>query len=231
MRVRASYTLQFADGTGSNAETANALIRSGQPNLRTLNPLNIDQRHRLNLTFDYHWGEGLKYNGPVSTRKVKGTDKTKNIYWLQNTGFNITLFGGSGTPYTRSAIIYPALLGGTRQIKGSLNGSRLPWQFRMDARVDKDFLIKMGKGENAKTAYLNVFFQILNVLNADNILFVYPATGNPNDDGYLAADEWQTQIDQQLNSESFRDMYSIALNNPGNYSLPRRIRIGLIFNF
>ena len=101
----------------------------------------------------------------------------------------------------------------------------------MDARVDKDFLIKMGKGENAKTAYLNVFFQILNVLNADNILFVYPATGNPNDDGYLAADEWQTQIDQQLNSESFRDMYSIALNNPGNYSLPRRIRIGLIFNF
>ncbi len=231
VRVRASYTLQFADGTGSNANTANALIRSGQPNLRTLNPLDIDQRHRLQLTLDYHWGEGLKYNGPVSTRNVKGTDKTKNIYWLQNTGFNITLFGGSGTPYTQSSIIYPALLGGTRQIKGSLNGSRLPWQFRMDARVDKDFSIKMGKGEHAKSAYLNVFFQILNVLNVDNILFVYPATGNPNDDGYLAADEWQTQIDQQLNSESFRDLYSIALNNPGNFSLPRRIRIGLILNF
>jgi hypothetical protein len=44
---RASYTLQFANGTGSNPETARALIQSGQPNLRNLIPLDFDRRHAL----------------------------------------------------------------------------------------------------------------------------------------------------------------------------------------
>lgn len=233
-RIRASYTLQFADGTGSDDQTSAALIRSGQPNLRVLNPLDIDQRHRLNLTLDYRWGaRDGDYNGPVSTRNVKGTDnKTKNIYWLENTGFTLTLFGGSGTPYTKSSTIYPALIdASSRQIKGSLNGSRLPWQFRMDIRIDRDFRIPLGKGDDQKEAFLNIYFQILNLLNTKNVLFVYPATGNPDDDGYLAADEWQTQINQQLDPESYIDLYTIRLDSPGNYSLPRRIRFGLIFNF
>ncbi|MDZ7774776.1 MAG: hypothetical protein U5L09_03745 [Bacteroidales bacterium] len=33
--MKTSYTLQFAEGTGSNTETAKALILSGQPNLRS----------------------------------------------------------------------------------------------------------------------------------------------------------------------------------------------------
>jgi hypothetical protein len=229
-RLRASYTLQFAEGTGSDPNTSLALIQSKQPNLRTLNPLDFDQRHAIKLSLDYRWSEGKDYNGPVTTKK-KG-DKTKNIYWLENTGFNLTMYGGSGTPYTRSSTIYPSLISGSgRLIKGSLNGSRLPWQFRLDLRVDRDFSISKGKGENATTTYLNVYFQILNLLNSRNVLFVYSATGNPNDDGYLAAAEWQTQINQQLNPESYREMYSVALDNPGNYSIPRMIRFGLSFNF
>lgn len=231
IRIRASYTLQFADGTGSNPETAQAFIRSGQPNLRTLNPLDIDQRHRINLSLDYRWGEGPDYNGPVSRRQPKSSDKVRNIKWLENTGINITLFGGSGTPYTRSSEIYPALIQNNLVIQGSLNGSRLPWQFRMDARIDRDIRIGIGKGEKRRYSYMNVYFQILNVLNAKNILFVYPATGNPDDDGYLAADEWQTQINQQLNPDSYRELYSLALDRPGNYSSPRRIRFGIIYNF
>jgi len=231
-RIRASYTLQFADGTGSNSNTQAQLVRSGQPNLRTLNPLNFDQRHRINLTLDYRWGEGgTDYNGPVSTKKVKGTDKTKNLYWLQNTGFSLTAFGGSGTPYTQSSEIYPALITNNMVIEGSINGSRLPAQFRLDLRVDRDIRLSLGKGPKARSVYMNVYFQILNLLNSKNILGVYPATGNPNDDGYLAADEWQTQINQQLDPQAYRDLYTIALDTPGNYSLPRRIRFGLIFNF
>ncbi|MDD5695027.1 MAG: hypothetical protein PHD61_06955 [Bacteroidales bacterium] len=230
-RVRASYTLQFADGTGSNPETAQAFIRSGQPNLRTLNPLDIDQRHRINLSFDYRWGEGAEYNGPVTRKQAKDSDNVRNIKWLENTGINITLFGGSGTPYTRSSEIYPALIQNNLVIQGSLNGSRLPWSFRMDARVDRDIRIGVGKGENHRNTYMNVYLQVLNVLNANNILNVYPATGNPDDDGYLAADEWQTQINQQLNPESYRELYELALDRPGNYSSPRKIRIGLIYNF
>jgi hypothetical protein len=76
-----------------------------------------------------------------------------------------------------------------------------------------------------------VYFQILNVLNSKNVMAVYSATGNPDDDGYLSAAEWQTQINQQLNPESYRDLYSIAVANPFNYSTPRLIRFGVSFNF
>ena len=45
---------QFADGTGSNANSASALIQAGQPNLRSLYPLEYDIRHKINAnaTFD-----------------------------------------------------------------------------------------------------------------------------------------------------------------------------------
>lgn len=220
-RVRASYTLQFANGTGSNQETSKGLIQSGQPNLRTLIPLDFDRRHAINLNVDYRYSEGKDYNGPV----IKG----KQI--LKNAGFNLTLNGGSGTPYTRSSKI--SLLGSQSVIAGSINGSRLPWSFRLDGRVDKDFTIgqrKDSKG-NVSDIYLNVYLQVLNVLNSKNIMGVWAATGNPEDDGYLAADEYQAQIYSQLNPESFIDLYTIRVNSPYNYSSPRQIRLGISFNF
>lgn len=231
-RLRASYTLQFADGTGSDSESASAFIRSGQPNLKTINPLNFDRRHALNLMFDYRYAEGKKYNGPVYYRKVKGTDKKKAVQIFKNTGVNLTLFGGSGTPYTRSSKIYP--LGGQAIISGSINGSRLPWQFRTDMRIDRDFNLAFGKkeeGEDSRSAYLNVYLQVLNLFDSENILSVYRATGNPDDDGYLAAAEYQSQIANQLDSEAYRDMYSLMIQSPYNYSSPRQIRVGLVLNF
>ena len=228
-RVRASYTLQFANGTGSNPETARSLILSGQPNLRNLIPLDYDRRHSINLTLDYRFDEGSNYNGPRTTRKIKGTDQVKTINWLENSGFNLIIFGGSGTPYTKSSRIY-GLVTGSRQIQGSINGARLPWQFRIDARVDKDFNLKSSKGKG-EAKYLNVYLRINNLLNSMNIMGVYSATGNPDDDGFLAAAEYQNYINSQLDPQSFRDLYSIRINSPYNYSLPRMIRIGVSFNF
>jgi hypothetical protein len=69
------------------------------------------------------------------------------------------------------------------------------------------------------------------VFNFKNIMGVYPATGNPDDDGYLAAAEWQREINQQLSPDTYRMMYKIYINNPDNYSSPRMMRLGLIFNF
>ena len=228
-RVRASYNLQFANGTGSNPETARSLILSGQPNLRNLIPLDFDRRHSINLTLDYRFDEGSLYNGPRTTRKIKGTDQVKTINWLENSGFNLIIFGGSGTPYTKSSRIY-GLVAGSRQIQGSINGARLPWQFRIDARVDKDFKLKSSKGKG-EDKYLNVYLRINNLLNSMNIMGVYSATGNPDDDGFLAAAEYQNYINSQLDPQSFRDLYSIRINSPYNYSLPRMIRIGVSFNF
>jgi outer membrane receptor protein involved in Fe transport len=222
VRIRANYTLQFANGTGSNPETSAALIRSGQPNLRNLIPLDADQRHAIQMNIDFRYSEGTEYNGPV----ING------VQILKNAGFNITMQGGSGTPYTRSSKI-SSLTSTTNIIKGSLNGSRLPWSFRMDGRLDKDFTLATGKDAkgNKKEYFLNVYLQVLNILNTRNIMGVYAATGNPDDDGYLAAAEYQSQIKSQLDSQSFIDMYSVSVNNPYNYSSPRMIRIGLGISF
>jgi len=225
--MKASYTLQFADGTGSNSSSGMNLVRTGQPNLRTLNPLDYDRRHAFTLVLDYRFASGKKYNGPKITKKV-GDGKVKVYPLLQNTGVNFTFTGGSGTPYSKSSnIVSSQLGGGSYQLQGMINGSRLPWSFRIDSRIDRDIDVKIGK----KEMVLNVYFEILNILNSKNILNVYRSTGNPDDDGYLAAAEYQAGIAAQVNEESFRTLYSILVNSPYNYSLPRRVRFGVVFGF
>ncbi len=226
VRIRTSYTLQFANGTGSSATDQINLVSSGQPNLRTIYALNYDQRHAVKANFDFRFDEGKKYNGPTITKKIKGTDKVKTVALFENTGLNITFNGGSGTPYTKRNII-----GNT--IEGNLNGSRLPWQFWIDAQIDRDIMLKVNKsdGKSKKLIYLNIYVQLMNVLNTTNTIGVYSTTGNPNDDGYLSAAQNQSTIASQVDAQSYRDIRSVMYNNPNNYSLPRRIRLGLVLNF
>ena len=91
----------------------------------------------------------------------------------------------------------------------------------------------MGEKEGRKghEVFFNVYLQILNLLNSKNILNVYSATGNPNDDGYLSAPEWQREINEQLDPQAFRQMYQLYVDSGGNYSTPRQILLGLSFNF
>ncbi len=224
-RIRFSYTLQFADGTGSDANAASTIVRSDQPNLRTMNPLNFDRRHSFNAEFDYRWGSGKDYNGPTIGRKKKGKPP---VQILSNFGGNLTFTGGSGTPYTKSSKVMQ--YGAMGPILGSINGSRLPWQFLLNLKIDKDFNFAMGKGKK-KPATINVYIEILNLLNTKNVVGVYPATGSPSDDGYLSAPEYQTQIKSQISEASYRDLYSIFMDRPFNYSSPRQTRLGLMFNF
>lgn len=230
VRMNFSYTLQFADGTGSSPFTsAGVLAQQGQTNLRQPQPLSFDQRHTLVATFDYHYGRGKDYNGPV--------------WWgrqvFAEAGINIIMRAGSGTPYSRQSNITPtadftSTANSRSVLTGSINGSRLPWQFRIDARVDKNFEIKMGKkqdGEARNPVAANIYLLVQNVLDAQNILGVYAATGDPGDDGYLSSPGAQAFIDAKVNPQSYIDMYEIAQNNPGNYQLPRRIRLGLQLNF
>jgi len=219
-RVSANYTLQFANGTGSNSESQRALVSSGQPNLRTMTFLDYDQRHAVKASIDFRYEGGKKYNGPKTSFKVKGTDKVKTILWFENTGLNITFNGASGTPYTKRDF-------NENTIIGQQNGSRLPWQFFMDARVNKEFMIKAG----SRILALNIYVSVMNVLNSQNIMGVYATTGNPNDDGKLTNPRYQAEINAYTDPQSYRDLYSVSINSPYNYSLPRRIRLGLELNF
>ncbi|MDG1476443.1 MAG: carboxypeptidase regulatory-like domain-containing protein, partial [Vicingaceae bacterium] len=228
LTLRASYTLQFADGTGSSTTTSNALVAGGFGNLRTLAPLDFDQRHNILVSADYRYSSGKNYNGPVMFGK--------NIF--QNMGANLIMRSGSGRPYTKTSradggeTLFAS--NGTSPQQGQLNSSRLPFATTFDFKIDRNFDIKFGKEKedgNRKEASLNVYIQVLNLLDAKNIIFVYPFTGNATDDGFLAASYQQTFIEQNLDQQSFRDLYSAKIDDGSNFALPRRIRLGIQLNF
>jgi len=214
--LRASYTLQFAKGTGSDINTAYNLIVKGFPNLRTIYPLNFDSRHQISVVVDYRFSEGKDYNGP----KIAGKDI------LANAGVNITFMAGSGTPYSTREM-------GTGYLIGKLNGNNLPWTSTVGLRVDKDFGIKIGTDSEGKDkkGILNVYLDVSNLLNTLNINSVYSQTGNPDDNGYLTYGPNQTAISQMPSPRAYREVYSILINHPGNYRLPRTARIGVLFSF
>jgi hypothetical protein len=198
------------------------LINAGLPNLRNIAPYDYDQRHRINVTVDYRYGEGADYNGPVWFGKPV----------FQNTGINFIANLGSGTPYTASNIAVPITGEISPNTEGSINGSRLPWQFRLDAQIDRNFTLKFkGRGDKEKTANLNVYLWILNLLNTQNITSVYRFTGVPDDDGYLTAAQYQPQINSQISPASFRNYYSMFVDNPGNLGAPRLVRLGVKLDF
>ena len=219
--MTANYTLQFADGTGSSATSGQSLVNTGQPNLRTTIPLSFDQRHSLMASVDYSYGTGKKYNGPILFgRKV-----------LQDAGANIIMTAGSGTPYSKQSNITQEAASGINDrstLEGSLNGSRLPWQFRLSMKLNKNFVINW---TDKKKSNLNVYVQVQNLLDAKNVISVYRATGNPDDDGYLTDAAAQNSINSKNDPDSFRYLYSLAVNNPSNYSLPRMWRAGISIDF
>lgn len=65
-----------------------------------------------------------------------------------------------------------------------------------------------------------------------NITGVFGVTGDPDDNGYLTDPDTQTIIEQQLDEESYRNYYMMYMNNAYyNYSAPRRVEIGVSYQF
>ena len=227
VRINANYTLQYAEGTSGLPQTTTvSLIQAGYPNIKMLYPISDDRRHEFKLQFDFRYQGGDKYNGPTTKRIVKdkktGEPRAQVIKWLQNFGVNITGVAQSGRPYTK-------YFSNTQQtIVGSYNGARLPWIFRIDMNIDKSFDIKVGK----RATQLNVYARINNVLNIKNVSNLFGVTGDADDNGYLTDPETQTIIANQLSSASFRDYYTMFLNNYYyNYTNPRMVYLGVSYTF
>lgn len=216
LRILANYTLQFADGTGSSPTSSLAVAAT---DLRYIFPLDFDQRHDFFLLFDYRYGEGKNYDGP----------KIGKLDILANTGINLNFNLSSGTPYTKKAI--PGGIGtnfGSIQTEGSINGARMPWNFRVDLRFDKDFTI----GKKSKHPIeCNIYLRIQNVFNTVNVLNVYPVTGDPLDDGFLTLQDSQGLGLLAERGASYQLLYDLRMRDPFNISRPRRIFIGAIFSF
>jgi hypothetical protein len=224
IRMTAAYTLQFAEGTGSDATSAQGLINAGLPNLRNIFPYDFDQRHAFQITADYRYGGGADYNGPM----------IGNFKVFENTGLNIVTNIFSGSPYSAQTQISnegffsPQAFG----LTGTLNGSRKPWNYRLDMQLDRTFDIEFKKEDGkSKFSFLQVYVRATNLFNQFNVLNVYRATGNWDDDGFLAAAQWQQTIQNQLDEQSFRDYYTMKIQNAFNISAPRTIRLGIKFDF
>jgi outer membrane receptor protein involved in Fe transport len=245
IRMTASYTLQFAAGTGSSFTSSRNALNAvdGFTAIRALLPLDFDQRHRLAGNIDYRFF-GEDNRGPGITLGEK------TIYPLANAGANLTFYLGSGTPYSVNSLANAAdVQSGINQniqLAGTPNGSRLPWQMRFDVKIDKDFILggktKLdGDGNEVKDAKgnavqkkeyaFNIYLQLLNALNTRNVLNVYKTSGLPQDDGYLQTGVGQQAINAAIDGDAFTYLYTLRMQNPGNYSLPRRIRLGVQLNF
>jgi hypothetical protein len=183
--------------------------------------LNYDQRHKINATIDYRYGSGKDYNGPVWFDRQIFSDM----------GMNFIANLGSGTPYTASVIPTPVTGEISPSTEGSINGSRLPWQFTLNANIDKNFSLKIGKGDSPKVANMNIYLWVTNLLNTRNIIDVYRFTGVSDDDGYLAAAQYQPTINSQNSPNSFANYYSQYVDDPRNLSIPRTIRLGIRLDF
>lgn len=223
--INGNYTLQFADGTGSNINSQRALIASNQPNLRSLFPLgDLDIRHQIKGIFNWEFFDSKNkkdkryYSGPIIGKTMI----------LKNVNFNVTFAATSGLPYTATS--QPVQQGSADRapIKGTPWGSRLPWQLTSTLNVQKNFPIKWNDKETGKSkgAYFQVYVYTTNLFNRRNVNGVWPYTGSPESDGFLNSPKGQQALRTQLDAAAYQYYYNTAVNNPGNYQAPRFMRLG-----
>ena len=222
LKLNVNYTLQFADGTGSDDRTQRKVVTGSQDNFRHVGPLDFDSRHNVNVVIDYRFGDGDDYNGPTTKNGAK---------ILSNFGVNLLTQLHSGTPYTRqeNPTNERANQVVTAFSEGLINGARLGWNFNMDLKINKSFGIDLkSKKEGKEDTKLNfdVYLRVDNLLGIANVTNVFKYTGSASDDGWLGSTRGQIDVNNAFNKQSYIDMYKAGLNEPGHYSLPRRVFIG-----
>lgn len=219
LQLNANYTLSFAQGTGADSDAVSQITWRSETDPfypRFLSPLDFDQRHKLNLTVDYRLGEG---QGP----------RVGSAYPLSNLGFNLVATVGTGLPYTRRTDASPLYTGFNGELNGQINGENQPSTALLNLRVDRRF--KLGQ------ANLVAYLWVQNLLDSDNVQFVYSQTGLAETDGYLSGPEGLDAVKAiaesqgDLQAQSFVDHYRLAADSPFNYGIPRLTRIGVRLDF
>ena len=220
LQMNFTYTLQFADGSGSDANSAGGINERGV--IRELFPLSFDERHRITASMDYRFASGKQYSGP----RIAGLDI------FANTGLNLLLTGVSGRPYSQFSVVNQPL--GQLGLV-TINEARLPWILNADARLDKQISLNLGTEEGSRGLNFNVFLRAENLFNTRNIIDVFNVSGDAETDGYLVSSNGLDQLAQieatGRNVESFISTYTWRVLQPGNYTRPRRLYLGLVFDF
>jgi hypothetical protein len=107
----------------------------------------------------------------------------------------------------------------------SLNSSTTPWNFQIDAKINKSFSFGPFNA--------NIYLWVINILNTKNVEDVFIQTGSTND-GYLVTQQGLTQIQayRQTYGEKIAQDYinaynTVNIDNADIYGTPRQIRLGV----
>jgi outer membrane receptor protein involved in Fe transport len=232
--AHASYTLQFAGGTGSQAGSdwfITWISRAGGYYPTHIAPLDFDQRHTGSLNLDFRTKPG---DGPV----LWGGHPFGKM------GLNLNWHFGSGMPYTPKRIadtIFQADFSTAFPV-GAVNSAYTDWTHQLDMKLDKSFAVA--------GVDFDVYVWVVNLLGTENpftrkynrgpdygqqiwdtdYLGIFESTGLADDNGWLSTAEGQTWVENNGGAPA-EAQYRAYINHPYNWGTPRQIRVGMRFDF
>jgi outer membrane receptor protein involved in Fe transport len=153
--AKLSYTLSSARGTSSYANEAfNEFIQQGETVPAVEYTLDFDQRNRFFAQVD-------------ATVPEKATGTRWLDAMLDSLGCHLLGYAGNGFPYSPP---------GGKGDPATMRNTRIgPWRSNIDAVLTKP--VKLGR------VRIDLVAEVLNLLDIRDILYVYPLTASPIDDG------------------------------------------------
>ncbi len=209
------YTLSYANGTGSYANTQQNIAWTASQAPKQTAPLDFDQRHDVVANFDYRLG-------------AKEGPKIGDYFILENFGLNVIARAASGTPYTPATVYDEITLNNVSPVPLSPRNSVYgPWTYQIDLKIQREFKV----GSYGLTPYI----WVKNLLNTKNAYVVYESTGRPNNTGFLDTPAGQDYVNatnspDRLGYTGLQE-YNLKQDNPLNYGIPRMILFGLTASF
>ena len=210
-----NYTYSDAQGTGSTpTEAGRAVWQSptATPYFpQQISPLTFNQTHTGSINIDYRFAEN---DGP----ELFGSK------FLENFGANFLFTFNSGHNFTQITGF-----GNTTVPTEALNSSVTPWNFQLDAKIDKSFSLG--------SLNLNVYLWVINLLDIKNVTNVFGTSGDPEDDGFLASPEGVAAYNGYVlnygkeTADLYKQIYLASIYASGNYGTPRQIRLGIRLDY
>ena len=204
-----SYSLSYANGTGSISDTQRNIAWTGDEVPKQTTPLAFDQRHKLSINVDY------------GTERETGP-KIWGFYPLERLDINALFNAGSGFPYTPVFVFNEVTLAAvSTQPAGPVNSRYGPWTYSMDA--------KLTRGLSVGGSNLELFVWVLNLFDRENQLNVYGSSGTAYTTSWLSTEEGRKwALD---NGADGVQRYQTKERNPNNFGNPRMVRFGVKSSF
>jgi hypothetical protein len=223
--VNGSISFSSAQGTGDNPYTnAGEIGAPINPNYAPfipeyIVPLAFNHAVDGNLNIDYRFG---KDDGPKILH-----DFGASLLFTFSSGHPYTLGITNGLTAVSTSNPNAPIAVDTRNRTAleAQNSSVTPSTFELDFRIDKTVYI-MDK------LSANIFIQVINILNTQNIEDVFTNTGSATDDGYLSSSSLGGVQRVQQYGQQFSNVYQAVDEQYAElYGTPRQIRLGVLLEY